>query len=52
MHFMSNVRSVERHVSYVPPGPDLPIGWVGSCPGPQDPRGPPANCGTHWVNCW
>jgi len=26
--------------------PDLPIGYLG----PQDPRGPPTNCGTHWVN--
>jgi len=33
-------------------GPDLPIGYVGSSLGPQDPRGPPAKCGTHGVNCW
>ena len=31
-------------------GPDLPIGYVGLSLGCQGPRGPPANCGTHWVN--
>jgi len=35
----------------VRPGPDLPIGLVGLSQEPQDPRGPPANCGTHRVNC-
>jgi len=24
----------------------LSIGYIGLIPGPQDPRGPPANCGT------
>jgi len=37
-----------RHGPYA--GPDLPIGCVGLSLGPQDPRGPPANCGTHRVN--
>jgi len=32
-------------------GPDLAIGNIGLSIGPQDPRGPPANCGTHRVNC-
>jgi len=34
-------------------GPDLPIRHIGLSLGlgPQDPRGPPANCGTHRVNC-
>jgi len=32
-------------------GPDLPMGYVGLRLGPQDPRGPPANCGMHRVNC-
>jgi len=27
------------------------IGYVGLSLGPQDPRGPPANCGTHRVSC-
>jgi len=27
--------------------PDLPIGNIGLSLGPQDPRGPPTNCGTH-----
>ena len=31
--------------------PDLPIGYVGSSLGSQDPRGPPATCGPHRVNC-
>jgi len=31
--------------------PELPIGYVGLSLGPQDPRGPPANCGTHIVDC-
>jgi len=29
---------------------DLPIGYIGLSLGPQDPRGPPANCGTHKVS--
>ena len=29
---------------------DLPIGYIGLSLGPQDPRGPPTNCGTHRVN--
>jgi len=29
---------------------DLPIGYIGLSLGPQDPRGPPKNCGTHRVN--
>ena len=29
------------------PGPDMPIGYIGLSLGPQDPRGPPANCGAH-----
>jgi len=33
------------------PGPDLPIGCVNLSLGPQDPREPPANCGTHRVSC-
>jgi len=33
------------------PGPDLPTGYVGLSLGPQDPKGPPANCGTHRANC-
>jgi len=32
-------------------GLDLPIGCVGLSLGPQDPRGPPANCDAHGVNC-
>jgi len=28
-------------------GPDLPIGYIDLSLGPQDPRGPPINCGTH-----
>jgi len=28
----------------------LPIGYIGLSLGPQDPRGPPSKCGTHWVN--
>ena len=31
---------------YLLSGPDLPIGYVGLSLGPQDPRGPPTNCGT------
>jgi len=31
-------------------GSDLPIGYIGLSLGPQDTRGPPANCGTHRVN--
>jgi len=31
-------------------GPDLPIRCIGLSLGPQDPRGRPANCGTHRVN--
>jgi len=30
---------------------DLLIGYVGLSQGPQNPRGPSANCGTHRVNC-
>jgi len=30
--------------------PDLPIGYIGLSLGPQDPRWPPTNCGTHRVN--
>jgi len=29
------------------PGLDLPKGYVGLSLGPQSPREPPANCGTH-----
>jgi len=32
-------------------GQGLPIGYVGLSLGLQDPRGIPANCGTHKVNC-
>jgi len=32
-------------------GPDLPIDYIGLSLGPQDPKGPPTNCGTHSVNC-
>jgi len=32
-------------------GPGLPIGYVGLSLGPQDSRGPPANCRTRRVNC-
>ena len=36
-----------------PPAPPFrrPWGYVGVNLGPQDRRGPPANCGTHRVNC-
>ena len=34
-------------ISILAPGPDLPIGYVGLSLGPQDPRGPPTNFGTH-----
>jgi len=27
--------------------PDLPIGYIDIRIGPQDPMGPPTNCGTH-----
>ena len=30
--------------------PDLPIGYIGLRIGPQDPMGPPTNCGTHRVH--
>jgi len=30
--------------------PDSPIGYIGLSLGPQDPSGPPTNCGTHRVN--
>ena len=30
-------------------GLDLPIGYVGLSLGPQDARGPPANCGTRYM---
>jgi len=36
--------------AFMQSGPDLPTGYVGLSIGPQDPRGPPANCGTHRVN--
>jgi len=39
------------HVGCAHLGPDLPIGFKGLSLGPEDPRGPPANCGTHRVNC-
>ena len=39
------------HVGYVHSNPDLAIGHVSLSLGPQDPRGPPANCGRHGVNC-
>jgi len=32
------------------PGPDLPKGYIGLSLGPQDPKGPPTNCGTHRVD--
>jgi len=32
-------------------GTDLPISYVGLSLGPQDPRGPPENCGTRRINC-
>jgi len=35
---------------YLLAGPDLPIGYIGLSLGPQDSRGPPANCGTYRVN--
>ena len=35
----------------VRPRLDLPIGYVRLSLGPQDPRGPTANCGTHRANC-
>ena len=40
---------VDRHIRIDEghSGPDLPIGYVGLSLGPQDPRGPPTNCGTH-----
>jgi len=31
------------------PVPDLPIGYIGLSLRPQDPRGPPTDCGTHRV---
>jgi len=36
------------HDSY--PVPHLSIGYIGLSPGPQDPKGPPKNCGTLRVN--
>jgi len=30
--------------------PDLPVGNIGLSLGPQDPKGPLKNCGTHRVN--
>jgi len=45
----SEIRTILR--SGIQAGPDLPIGYIGLSLGPQDPRGPPANCGTHRVNC-
>jgi len=32
------------------PVPDLPIGYIGLSLVPQDPSGPPTNCGTHIVS--
>jgi len=50
---MSSVASCEfgSTSGRVGAGPDLPIGYIGLSLGPQDPRGAPANCGTHKVNC-
>jgi len=31
--------------------PDLPTGYIGLSLGPQDPKGPPGNLGTHRFNC-
>jgi len=42
-------KSAEMH--WVNGGQGLPIGYVGLSLGLQDPRGIPANCGTHKVNC-
>jgi len=39
------------HVGCVHSGPDFPTGYASLSLGPQDPRGPPANCGMHRVNC-
>ena len=39
------------HVGCVHSGLDLPIGYVGLSLWPQDPKGPPENCGTHRGNC-
>jgi len=39
-----------RHSSLSSALPDLPIGYIGLSLGPQDPRGPQPNCGTHRVN--
>jgi len=39
----------EIHANDVEAGPDLPTGYIGLSLGPQDPRGPPTNCGTHRV---
>ena len=51
--FHGPVRPSTFVFSWVAPGPDLPIGYIGLSLGPQDPRVPPANCGrpTHRVNC-
>ena len=38
-------------VALLSAGPDLPIGYIGLSLGPQDPRGPPGNCGTLRINC-
>jgi len=38
------------HVGCVHSEPDLPIGYVGLSQGPQDPKSPPTNCGTHRFN--
>jgi len=36
-----------RVMEWLQAGPDLPKGYVGLSLGPQDPKGSPANCGTH-----
>jgi len=38
------------HYKQLHPRPDLPIGYIGLSLGPQGPKGPPTNCGTHRVN--
>jgi len=41
------LKSYFRGKLFTSPVPDLPIGYIGLSLGPQDPRGPPTNCGTH-----